>query len=74
MGRALPVWDDVKKEAAKAGLWAILFVTLLAWSLRENNIREVRYIEREDRYVEVISTLSKEVRDRLSNIESRMPK
>lgn len=66
------MWDDVKKEAAKSGIWAILFVSLLAWSLRENNIREVRYIERENRYVEVISTLSKEVRDRLANIESRI--
>lgn len=47
-----------------------LFVMLVAWVLWMNKLREDKYIQREDKYLAVIHTLSEEVKDRLTKIES----
>lgn len=60
-------------EAAKLyGLPFALFIALLVWVLWTNNQRENRYIEREDKYVNVIQTLSEEVKERLTKIETKL--
>lgn len=37
--------------------------------LKENKEREAKYIEREEKYIGIVQTLSEEVKDRLSKIE-----
>lgn len=38
------MWDTAFKAAWSQGAWAVLFVTLLVWVLKENNKREQRLI------------------------------
>jgi hydrogenase maturation factor HypE len=77
------VEQTLLSEAAKSGLWALLFVALLWYVLKkneerekrlmqENADREKRYQDREDRYLEVIKTLGEEVPERLTKIENRL--
>jgi uncharacterized membrane protein len=58
-----------KDIASIYGVPFALFLMLLVWVLYTNNQRENRYIEREDKYVNVIQTLSEEVKERLTKIE-----
>lgn len=39
----MPIEQEILKIAASQGLWAVLFVALLFWVLRENARREERY-------------------------------
>lgn len=69
----MTTWVEMFKEAA--GLYGIpfaLFIALLVWVLHKNDQRETRYIEREDKYLTVIQTLSEDVKERLSKIEARI--
>jgi hypothetical protein len=47
-----------------------LFVALVVFILWENRKRESKYIDREERYIKVIQTLSEEVKERLTKIET----
>lgn len=60
-----------KEIASVYGIPFALFLALLVWVLYTNNQRENRYIEREDKYVNVIQTLSEEVKERLTKIETK---
>lgn len=69
----MTTWVEMFKEAASLyGLPFALFIALLVWVLHKNDKRETRYIEREDRYLTVIQTLSEDVKERLSKIEARI--
>jgi uncharacterized protein YxeA len=64
------------QEAARVGLFAVLFVALLAWVLRENRDRENRYVQREEKYVEreqkyleIIKALGDDIKERLVALE-----
>lgn len=46
-----------------------LFVALVIFVLWTNYKRENKYIEREEKYIGVIQTLSEEVKERLAKIE-----
>lgn len=61
-----------KDLASIYGLPFALFIVLLVWVLYTNNQRENRYIAREDKYVNVIQTLSEDVKERLTKIETRI--
>lgn len=65
-------WEIFKEMASLYGLPFALFIALLIWVLYTNNKRENRYIEREDKYVSVIQTLSEDVKERLTKIETRL--
>lgn len=60
------------QAAKKYGLPFALFISLLVYVLYENNQREQRYIERENKYVQVIQTLSLDVKERLTKIEFQL--
>jgi hypothetical protein len=62
-------WGIFTETASQYGIPFALFITLLVWVLWTNNQRENRYIEREDKYVNVIQTLSEDVKERLTKIE-----
>jgi Flp pilus assembly pilin Flp len=47
-----------------------LFVALVCFVLWTNRERENKYIEREEKYIGVIQTLSEEVKERLAKIET----
>jgi hypothetical protein len=47
-----------------------LFVALVCFVLWANYKRENKYIEREEKYIGVIQTLSEEVKERLAKIET----
>lgn len=66
MGDMVGIFKDI---ASVYGVPFALFLMLLVWVLYTNNQRENRYIEREDKYVNVIQTLSEEVKERLTKIE-----
>ncbi len=68
----LELWNVFKEMASLYGLPFALFIALLVWVLFTNNKRENRYIEREDKYVSVIQTLSEDVKERLTKIETRL--
>lgn len=68
----LELWTVFKEMASLYGLPFALFIALLVWVLFTNNKRENRYIEREDKYVSVIQTLSEDVKERLTKIETRL--
>lgn len=64
--------SSILDAALQQGLYAALFVALLWWVLRTNQDRERRYMEREDRYVSIISTLSDEIKERLTKVEGML--
>ncbi|MEK5171831.1 BhlA/UviB family holin-like peptide [Heyndrickxia sp. FSL W8-0496] len=66
------LWELFTDAASLYGLPFALFIALLLWVLYTNNQRENRYIAREDKYVNVIQTLSEDVKERLTKIETRM--
>lgn len=66
------LWNIFRDMATLYGLPFALFIGLLLWVLYTNNKRENRYIEREDKYVTVIQTLSEDVKERLTKIEIRL--
>ncbi|WP_141431422.1 BhlA/UviB family holin-like peptide [Bacillus sp. 03113] len=68
----MTLWDMFQKVASQYGLPFALFIALLVWVLYTNNQRENRYIAREDKYVSVIQTLSEDVKERLTKIETRI--
>jgi Flp pilus assembly pilin Flp len=60
-----------------------LFVALVVWVLwtsnqrekaimQENKQRESQYIEREEKYIGIVQTLSEEVKERLTKIETTL--
>jgi Flp pilus assembly pilin Flp len=49
-----------------------LFVSLVAWVLWSNQKREEKYIAREEKYIEIVQTLSEEVKERLTKIETTL--
>jgi hypothetical protein len=65
-------WSMFTEMAAQYGLPFALFVALLVYVLYTNNQRENRYIDREERYLGVIQTLSEDVKERLTKIETKM--
>lgn len=68
----MDLWGMFQSMAQMYGLPFALFIGLLAWTLWTNNQREKRYIDREDRYIGVIQTLSEDVKERLTMIESEI--
>lgn len=68
----MELWGIFKDVASLYGLPFALFICLLVWVLYTNNQRENRYIEREDKYVNVIQTLSEDVKERLTKIETKI--
>jgi hypothetical protein len=68
MTEAINLFKDI---ASVYGVPYALFLALLVWVLWTNNQRENRYIQREDKYVNVIQTLSEEVKERLTKIETK---
>ncbi|WP_033829087.1 BhlA/UviB family holin-like peptide [Bacillus andreraoultii] len=51
-------------EAAKQGLWAVLYITLFIYTLKESRRQENNAKEREDRLREEYNELRKESRER----------
>jgi Flp pilus assembly pilin Flp len=49
-----------------------LFVALVAWVLWTNDKREKKYIDREEKYIDIVKTLSEEVKIRLTKIENTL--
>ena len=68
----MDVWITFQKAAELYGLPFALFLALLVWVLWTNNQREQRYMEREDKYIGVIQTLSEDVKERLTKIETKL--
>lgn len=68
----MDLWVLFKEAAQLYGLPFALFLGLLVYVLKSSDKREQRYIEREDRYVEVIKTLSEDVKERLAKIETKL--
>jgi len=68
----MSLWQVFTDAASLYGLPFALFIALLVWVLWTNNQRENRYIEREDKYVDVIQTLSEDVKERLTKIEEKI--
>lgn len=58
---------EVLKLAASQGLWALLFVALLFYVLRENARREGQYQETIDRLVDSLKTVN-DIRDDVCKI------
>lgn len=71
-GRVVDLWNMFMGMASQYGLPFALFIALLIWVLYANDQREKRYINREDKYVTVIQTLSEDVKERLTKIEARI--
>lgn len=63
------MWVMFQKAAELYGLPFALFIAILVFVLWTNHNREMRYIKREDKYIEVIQTLSEDVKERLTSIE-----
>jgi hypothetical protein len=55
--------NNILKTAIKEGLWAVLFVALLFYVLKENSTREKNYQEIIATQVEVITIKLDEVKD-----------
>lgn len=53
------------EAALDKGLFALLFVALFWWVLRENKARE-------DRYLQIIQTLGDDVKERLEKLELKI--
>lgn len=66
------VWELFKEAASLYGLPFALFIALLIYVIYDSRQRETRYIEREERYLSVIQTLSEDVKERLTKIETRI--
>lgn len=58
------------------GIFAILFIALLAWVLNTNDKRETRYIndskERENRYLNVIDCLGEKIDQKVDDLGVRV--
>jgi hypothetical protein len=63
-------WQMFTEAASLYGVPFAMFMALLVYVLWANNQRENRYIEREDKYVNIIQTLSEDVKERLAKIET----
>lgn len=50
--------NDVLKMAMQQGMWAVLFVVLLFYVLREQEKRDKKAEEREGKYQEIINKLT----------------
>lgn len=61
----LGVWDTAAQEAARVGLFALLFVALLFWVLSENKKREERMAAESRQREERLIAESKQREDRL---------
>ena len=59
------MWEMFKEAASLYGLPFALFIALLVWVLWKND-------QREGRYLTVIQTLSEDVKERLTKIETRI--
>ena len=59
------MWELFKEAASLYGLPFALFIALLVWVLWKND-------QREGRYLTVIQTLSEDVKERLTKIETRI--
>ncbi|WP_057766680.1 hypothetical protein [Cytobacillus praedii] len=59
------MWEMFKEAASLYGLPFALFIALLVWVLWKND-------QREGRYLSVIQTLSEDVKERLTKIETRI--
>ena len=57
--------SEVLKLAAGQGFFAVLFVVLLFYVLRENS-------KREQKYQDIIEQLSELINDKIKNIESKI--
>lgn len=66
------MWVMFQKAAELYGLPFALFLALLAYVLWDKHKSEQRSNAREDRYIEVIQTLSEEVKERLTKIETKL--
>ena len=55
--------NNIIKTAIKEGLWAVLFVALLFYLLKENSTREKNYQEIITKQVEIITIKIDEVKD-----------
>lgn len=56
---------EAVKMAANQGLWALLFVILLFWVLKENS-------KRESKYQDIISKLSEDIETEVKAIKNKI--
>jgi hypothetical protein len=71
--------DFILKAAKEFGLFAVL-VGWMMWTnwkrenrlMEENQKREEKYISREEKYIDIVKTLSEEVKERLAKIETTL--
>jgi DnaJ-domain-containing protein 1 len=62
--------DAILKGALEQGLWAVLFISLYLWELRENRRREDESRKREDRLMQFIEDISQQ----FENLNNRYEK
>ena len=65
-------WSVFKDGASSFGTYFMLFFALLVFVLWDSHSREKRYVDREEKYIAIINTLSEDVKERLSVIETRL--
>jgi hypothetical protein len=68
----MELWTMFQKAAELYGLPFALFIASQVYFIWDGRQRETRYIEREERYIGVIQTLSEDVKDRLTKIETKL--
>lgn len=57
--------------ASQFGIGLALFIPLLIYTLKQNDAREKRYIEREERYITIIETF-KEMKEDILDIKNKV--
>lgn len=70
------MWEQILETAIKSGLWAVLFVALLAYVLQDGRKREDKYqktIETLTERLEIVVEIKEKV-DKLSRKREQNPK
>lgn len=69
--------EEILKIAGAQGIWCLLAVTLLFWTIRNNKERETRYMEqldkcntRESEYQKIIQTFTNEIVPKLDKMSA----
>ena len=74
------MWQDIFNLAVNNGLWAVLFLVLLGYVLKDSRAREEKYQETIDKLGKAVSTIEgikedvEEIKEKINVIENRKNK
>ena len=74
------MWQDIFNLAVNNGLWAVLFLVLLGYVLKDSRAREKKYQETIDKLGKAVSTIEgikedvEEIKEKINVIENRKNK